>query len=453
MPAKPEVRVDLIAVLEVLDTHLTSALCDAAWGAVRIAERQRKWTLELMLRFWAAVTLFAPPSLRHALAWAAGMPGSGFPAPEATPEAFFARCQDLRWEFFEAAFVRFLASATQGLPARFAPEVHGLLGHFPALLAIDGSGLDPVARRLKVLRADRRVPMPGALLAIHDICKGVPAWLSFDPDVRTAEFNRATAALGALERGSLLVADRLYGVPKFFAAMAEHGLFGLCRRFGAVRLDQLQLKGTFTTDQGVLEDFDVLAGTTQRKQQALRLLRLTKGGKVVLELFTNVLDRSKLGAQDALALYRARWTIERMFSDLKEVLNLNRFHAANTNAVGMQVFSAAIVYTALRIAQGQIAEQVNIAPEQLSTKKLFPKVAAAAQAMAASQHTLIVVQELNPNLKLKLPTMRQMPFASLPLATLLVEKRKRSTAAPARRGNSTRWRPMPGLPRRRRRRS
>lgn len=450
MPPKPEVRVDLVAVLEVLDTHLTSSLVNAAWGAVRVAERQRKWTLELMLRFWAAVTIAAPRSLREALAWACGTPGARYPGPEATPEAFFARCQDLSWKFFEAAFVRFRASATEGLPARFATEVHGLLGRFPALLAIDGSGLDPVARRLKVLRRDRRVPMPGALLAIYDICRGVLAHLTFDPDVRTAEFNRAAAALGGLERGSLLVADRLYGVPKFFAAMAQHGLFGLCRRFGAVRLDQPQVKGTFTTEHGVLEDLDVLAGTPQRKQQTLRLLRLTAGGKVVLELFTNVLDRSRLGAEEALALYRARWTIERMFSDLKEVLSLNRFHAANTNAVGMQVFAAAMVHTALRVAQGRIAEQVGISPEELSTKKLFPKVAAAAQAMAVSQHTLLVVQELNPDLPLKLPTMRQMPFASLPLADLLVEKRKRSTAAPARRGNSTRWRPMPGLPRRRR---
>lgn len=445
MPPKPDTRVDLIAVLEVLDTHLTSALCEAAWGAVRIAERQRKWTLELLLRFWAAVTIAAPRSLRDALAWATGKPGARFPGPEATPEAFFARCQDLNWEFFEAAFRRFLAAATQGLPARFAPEVRGLLGHFPAVLAIDGSGLDPVARRLKALRRDRRVALPGALLAIYDICHGVLAHLTFDPNARTAEINRARRALGGLLRGSLLVADRLYGVPKFFAAMAEHGLFGLCRRFGPVRLDNRVLVGTHSTADGVLEDFDVLAGTPQRTRQQLRLLRLQVDGKVVLELFSNVLDRSQLGAVQALALYRARWTIERLFSDLKEVLSLNRFHAANTNAVGMQVFAAAIVHTALRVAQGGIAEQVGIAPEALSTKKLFPKVAAAAQAMTVTQHTLIVVQELNPDVKLKLPTMRQMPFAYLPLAELLVETRRRERKTRRRCKSRGQWRAMPGL--------
>jgi hypothetical protein len=445
MPPKPKARVDLIVMLEVLDTHLTSALCEAAWGAVRIAERQRKWTLELLLRFWAAVTLAAPRSLRDALAWAAGTPGARYPGPVATPEAFFARCQDLRWQFFEEAFRRFLAAATAGLPARFAPELHGLLGRFPTVLAIDGSGLDPVARRLKALRRDRRVPLPGALLAIYDICRGVLTHLTFEPDARTAEFNRASDALGRLARGSLLVADRLYGVPKFFAALAEHGLLGVCRRFGAVRLDRLLLASSTQTAAGVLEDYDVLAGTPQRQRQTLRLLRLKVNGKVVLELFSNVLDRTQLSAVEAFDLYRARWKVERVFSDLKEVLSLNRFHAANTNAVGMQVFSAAMVHTALRIAQGGIAEQVGIAPEALSTKKLFPKVAAAAQAMAVTQHTLIVVQELNPEVKLKLPTMRQMPFAYLPLAELLVEVRRGRRTTRHNCPSRGQWRAMPGL--------
>ena len=39
----------------------------------------------------------------------------------------------------------------------------------------------------------------------------------------------------------------------------------------------------------------------------------------------------------ALALYARRWSIERMYFDLKVVLNLNRVYAANPNAVAMQV--------------------------------------------------------------------------------------------------------------------
>ena len=446
-------RVDLISVLEVIDRHLTSALCEATWEAVRISERQRKWTLELLLRFWIEVTVQAPRSLRDALTWATGQPGARFSGPEATPEAFFARSQSLRYAFFDDAFRRFLEAATRDLPARFCRELHGLLKRFPSIIALDGSGLDPVARRLKALHKDRRVPLPGALLAAYDLCRGVPAAVDFDPNVYTAEINRAKAVLSRLPSESLIVADRLYGVPAFFAALSAHQLFGVCRLFGPVSLANKVLLGRHVTDEGVVEDYEVLAGTKHdpAARCQLRLIVLKVRGRVKLQVLTNVLDRSRLSAPEALKAYRARWSIERMFSDLKEVLNLSRFYAANINAVGMQVFSAAIMYTGLRVAQSAIAAQAKIEPEEISTKKLFPKVAAAAQALAAAQYTLIEVQQLNRGVVLKLPTLREMPFAFLLLSSILREIRseKRTTRrkCPAR----GMWRAMPGIRRRKRR--
>ena len=66
-----------------------------------------------------------------------------------------------------------------------------------------------------------------------------------------------------------------------------------------------------------------------------------------------------------------------MFFDLKEVLNLNRLYAANPNAVAMQVFAAAIVYNAFRVAQSEAAAQVGRPPEDISPAKFFPKIAVA----------------------------------------------------------------------------
>jgi len=84
-----------------------------------------------------------------------------------------------------------------------------------------------------------------------------------------------------------------------------------------------------------------------------------------------------LSAEEALDLYPHRWGVERMFFDLKEVLNLNRLYAANPNAVAMQVYAAAIVYNALRVAQSDGAAQVGLAPEALSPAKFYPKVVTA----------------------------------------------------------------------------
>ncbi len=93
---------------------------------------------------------------------------------------------------------------------------------------------------------------------------------------------------------------------------------------------------------------------------------------------TSVLTPTRVPAEDALALYPYRWNIERMFFDLKEVLNLNRLYAANPNAVAMQVYAAGLVYKAMRVAQSEAATQVGLAPEDIAPAKCFPRLAAVA---------------------------------------------------------------------------
>lgn len=90
-----------------------------------------------------------------------------------------------------------------------------------------------------------------------------------------------------------------------------------------------------------------------------------------------MLTPARLTAEEALDLYPYRWSVERMFFDLKEVLNLNRLYAANPNAVAMQVYAAAIVYNAMRVAQSEGAAQVGVPPEEISPAKFFPKLAVA----------------------------------------------------------------------------
>jgi hypothetical protein len=68
---------------------------------------------------------------------------------------------------------------------------------------------------------------------------------------------------------------------------------------------------------------------------------------------------------------------ERLFFDLKEVLNLHRFYTSSPNGVAMQVYAAALVHTALRVAQGHIAQASGIEPEEIAPAKFFPRLAAA----------------------------------------------------------------------------
>jgi hypothetical protein len=161
----------------------------------------------------------------------------------------------------------------------------------------------------------------------------------------------------------------------------------------------------------------------------------------VRELLTNVLDPERLSAAEAMALYPHRWKVERLFFDLKEVLQLNRFYAANVNAIAMQVFAAAMVHTALRIAQARLAAQVDLPPDRLSVPKLFPKVAAASVALTAAELAFDATQEANPGIPLTKPDWRRLGFSSVRLGAILVQprspkRRKRKYCAARRRVRS-----------------
>jgi len=375
--AKRTKTIDLLRVVDLLQEHITPALCRAVFGAVRKTERQRVWTLEALIRFWTAVVLRAPPALSQALADSLEGRDPMLPRIEASPEAFFQRCRDLRPAFFAEVFRRFTDRLVTAVPPRYAHEVAAVQARFAAIVIFDGSGLAPIAHRLKLLWKERAVVLPGSLLAVHDLGRGLCRHLSFSANAAANELPRATGVLAALSRDTLVLGDRLYGTAAFFAALRAHHCWGVIRRNRVLHLHKIARVRKRRLHGGVLEDWRVLAGSGRSAPpQELRYLRWRRG-RTRYELLTNVLEPARLSAEEALDLYPYRWSVERMFFDLKEVLNLNRLYAANPNAVAMQVYAAAMVYNALRVAQSDGAAQIGWAPEQLSPAKFYPKVATA----------------------------------------------------------------------------
>jgi len=377
-PAAPEVRIDLVRIVDLLLDHLSPALCLAAFRRVRRSERQRKWTLHALVRFWTAVILRAPQALSQALSEALDGREPLFPRVDATPEAFFQRCRDLRPEFFAEVFRDFTGRMVAAVPPRYAAEVAAVRVRFAGgIVLIDGSRLAAIARRLKILWDERAVILPGCLLGVYDLGRGLCRALYFSADAAASEMTRAKGALKDLGADTLVVGDRLYGTADFFAALAAHQCWGLVRRRRQLTLRKLERRRKCRYAGGLLEEWLVRAGTgVTAPAQTLRYIRWRRGG-TRHEILTNVLSRERLSAEEALALYPYRWRIERMYFDLKEVLNLNRFYAANPNAVAMQVYAAAIVYNALRVAQSEAGAAGGVEPEEISPAKFYPRVAAA----------------------------------------------------------------------------
>ena len=417
-------EVGLLGTVEVLHKHLTGALCESVFSAGRVTERRRLWTLQCLAEFWTAVILRAPDSLRQALE-EASKGAAGFPLVEASPQAFFSRCKDLRWEFFRDLFEAFTARVLAKETPRFAEDLREVGSRFSGIWVVDGSALDAVAHRLKVLWDERAVVLPGCMTVFYDLFHGVPRILSFHEKAMEGELVRVEESLPQVPQGTLVVGDRAFGVARFFQSLETHGLFGLARHAKTVQIRRLRVLSRRDQEGSVVEDSLVEAGTGANgvSVQTLRCVLWRKDRKV-LRLLTNVLDPKRLSPTEALALYRRRWKVERMFYDLKEVLNLHRFYAANTNAVAMQIYAAAIVYVAMRTAQGRIAKALHRLPEAISPEKLFPRVAAASHTLTAYQTAFLHTKGYNRGVRLREPPWAKLREFLVSEKAILAEPRK-----------------------------
>jgi hypothetical protein len=418
--------VNLTAALMPIHEVLTAAVCDEVFREVRTTERARKWTLDALLEFWVAVVTRAPTSLRAALDEYFGMKGASEERFETSPSSFFERSQNLDFGFFRSLFQRFTKAIAPQAPAVFETPLRAELQHYPEVWIVDGTALARVAHRLKATRDVEQILVPGSLLVCYDLFRGVPRVVEFSEELLGGEGARLTSLLPKVPAGTLLVGDRGYSSPTLFKEMSEKGVSGLLRLSKNITLEVEQELGRYEDEGCLVTDRIVIAGRGGKRSSRVRLRVIEKTLKdgEVLRLATNELDPARLPVSAALALYRRRWSIERLFFDLKEVLNLNRFYAANTNAVAMQVYASAIVYTALRTAQARIAQTHGLAPEDLSIGKLSPRVATAHFALVESLRILEQVKDLNPGVQLVMPDLTQSLAHWVLLSHVLVEKRK-----------------------------
>jgi len=418
-----EITVNLLKTVQILEKTVTQSLCDTVFKNTRSRERQRVWSLYELAQFWHAVILRAPQSLTQALE-ASTMDIPGWPKVEATPEAFFQRSRDLSWKFFRALYQTFIERMAKISSEDFAQEWLGLRKRFSNLWIVDASRLDAIIHRLKILWQERGPILPGCLIACYDLLRGYAPVLHFSEDAVESEFKLFEQILPQIPKNTLLIGDRLYATAQDFKLLSDSGKWGLFRRRANLKIRKIKCLSRQQCQGGVLEDWLVEVGTapnTPRLTLRWIFLRLKKGGDY--EWLTNVLEPERLSAKEICELYPDRWAIERLFYDLKEVLNLHRFYAANVNAVGMQVYAAAMVYTAMRVAQAQIARQVGLEPGKISSEKFFPRMAAAVSVWTNLCCGAQAMKQSNRGVKLKEPRWDRMKFACVRLEHILVEER------------------------------
>lgn len=444
--AKPSPRVNLLDVVKLLHKHCTEALCEEVFQKNRLREREKKWTLYALAQFWMIVVMQAPKSLTQALQDVRSGLIPFVPMAPSTTEGFFSKCKDTHFRFFRSLFEAFLKRVLPKAPATYAKELRPLLRSFTNVWAVDGSKLDGIRHRLKILWKEKATVLPGCLTVYYDLFRGIARHVLFDPDAASGEQERARSRFDQIPKDTLILGDRAYCNLKFFLALAAQQLWGLFRLHHQLTVKRQKLLSRKQGGgRGVLEDWIVLVGSgVGQPPMTLRLIVFSQG-LFRRELLTNVLDPAKLSAQLALEAYPFRWGIERLFFDLKEVCHLNTFYAANVNAVAMQVYAAAMVHTAFRIAQARIARKHDLAPEALSPAKLFPRLASASYNWTTAEMVFDRTQDANPGVTLNKPEWVGEKWASTPLDAILVEKRKNNRREIPRR-TKRKWKSLAHIP-------
>lgn len=417
-------RVNLLGTIRAIHEHLTAALCESAFAKERTTERRRIWTLQAMALFWTAVILRAPQSLRQALDEAFSGVG-GYPLARSSHQGFFKRAKGLRWQFFRRLLEDFTASVLRDHEPAFESALREKLSAFTGVWIVDGSRLDQIAHRLKVSWKTRSAVLPGSVLALYDLFRGVARHVEFSEDGAAAEVPALRGVLDRIPRATLLLADSAYCSHHLFHELLARGIDVLVRCTAAISIEKIEMLSRTQDGKDIVEDALVLVGTPKSpsERQRVRMIVRRRRGRKTIRVLTTVLDPKMLPAATALALYGKRWAVERLFYDLKEVIDLHSFYAGNANAVAMQVYAAALVHTAMRVAQAGIAQEARVEPEELSVEKLFPRVAAASSAYVTSQQAFIATQKVNPGLELREPDWNEQEYASAPLDSLCVEIR------------------------------
>ncbi len=306
------VDVPLVPAVKLIHEHVTAAMCQEVFRGVRTNERQRKWTLFALARFWLAVIVEPPRSLSQLLERTRRSEPQGFlPEVDASDESFFQKCKGFSSAFFLGVHQNFIERILPIAPQTYCQEVAYLRKRFSEIVAIDGSRLDKIAHRLKILWPEKAAILPGCVIAVYDLFRGITTQLWFDPDAAASEFNRALLPIECLRQGALAIGDRLYCTIQLFHALNEKGCFGLFRPNKTVGIEKTRRLSKQKVDGHTVEDWLVKAGADKSSLQ-LRLIILKKGRRTY-EALTNVLDPKRLSAPDVVALYPLRWPVERLF--------------------------------------------------------------------------------------------------------------------------------------------
>lgn len=252
---------------------------------------------------------------------------------------------------------------------------------YVAILAIDGSTLDALLRKVGLLRQAKNHPLAGKLMTVLNVCTLLPHSIWFEPQAKAHDQRFWPQILSAIPAGALLLLDA--GFTNFQQFLHLSNLepkisFIIPAKSNLV----FEVKRVYCKTSQI-HDYLVWIGAGQERQ-LLRLVKLYYQGQW-FEFLTNELDPHCLPAPYIAALYGHRWRIEDAFNIVKRLLGLAYFWTGSQNGVELQLWATWLVYMVLLDLSDAVAEALHKPLVAISMEMVYRGLYHFGQAYARGQ--------------------------------------------------------------------
>jgi Transposase DDE domain len=262
------------------------------------------------------------------------------------------------------------------------------------VLVVDGKAIKRVAKRLKPLQGRKGGVLGGKALVALELATGLAVAMATHPDGETNEAKLVPALLPQVR--PRLAGPRLWVADRQFCDLTQTAAFAIEADHFVVRYHP---KTHFCPDptrpahQGAdaqgrvwVEDWGWLGCEQANHRRFVRRITLYRPGEETLILITDLLDAERYPAHDLLALYLARWGIERVFQQITEVFHLQALIGTTPQGTVFQLAFCLLLYNLLQVVRAYVATAQARPPETISTELLFDDV----------QRQLVALTELVP---------------------------------------------------------
>jgi len=273
--------------------------------------------------------------------------------------------------------LRQLLPATQPADTVLPPSVRAF-----EVIAVDGKAVKRVPKRLRPLRGQSGGVLGGkALVALH-LASGLAVALATDPDGDTNEAKLVPDLLPQVRPhyGPILwLADRQLGDPTQAAAFtARPGDHFLVRHDGKTKFTRdpgrpVQ-RGVDGQGRAYEEDWGTFGGPRNKHPRYVRRITLYREGQEAVVLITDLLEPADYPAVDLLAVYLARWGIERVFQQITEVFHLRRLIGTTPRGNLFQLAFCLLLYNQIQVVRAYVAEGARRPRASVSAELLFEDV-------------------------------------------------------------------------------